>query len=539
MAGSDRRTLRVLFQEGARGFGPEIALPVEVASSSVLRWDPDGGAAGGFGYVNAKTHLFEVFTIGKRMVSQDTVERLQALSYSLGVTSGSSAHYTFGDFDGDGRSDLAAGDGTGARIFIFLQNRQGEFENSRVFPSFSDISGLASGDFFGKGSAAIVVTSRSEGIFGLAHISAQGRLTSPSLLPSEGDPVCAAAGDIDSDGIDEIIFIEKLKSDYQLTTLKAASIDGEWDVHHTPLDIRREPEGLVPADLNGDGRLDLIVAMARAAARIFVQGEDGIFSQVAENSAVRKGLLSDLRPSNLGFGDVDGDGRKEMLITATGYARALRLNEDNDLEIVDQFNARQSDDQLSGPVMFDWSGDGAVDILFYDEQHGSLQILSRDATGVYRYRRSVEVGEIDLVTMQISSSGSGSSQRLLVMGKDRFWAIPLEEAIWQIDVVDSYETDLKDIQYHGFEIADLNDDDRPEVIAVDPKKHLIEILRKSADNLWISSVHFTVFDENPHYQGRHGGAFEPREMVVGDFTGDGREDIALLVHDRVLLYFQE
>jgi hypothetical protein len=85
----------------------------------------------------------------------------------------------------------------------------------------------------------------------------------------------------------------------------------------------------------------------------------------------------------------------------------------------------------------------------------------------------------------------------------------------------------------------LNDDDRPEVIAVDPKKHLIEILRKSADNLWISSVHFTVFDENPHYQGRHGGAFEPREMVVGDFTGDGREDIALLVHDRVLLYFQE
>jgi hypothetical protein len=32
---------------------------------------------------------------------------------------------------------------------------------------------------------------------------------------------------------------------------------------------------------------------------------------------------------------------------------------------------------------------------------------------------------------------------------------------------------------------------------------------------------------------------EPREAVVSDFTGDGKDDIAILVHDRVLLYPQQ
>ena len=32
---------------------------------------------------------------------------------------------------------------------------------------------------------------------------------------------------------------------------------------------------------------------------------------------------------------------------------------------------------------------------------------------------------------------------------------------------------------------------------------------------------------------------EPREVVVGDVTGDGLSDVVLLVHDRVLVYPQE
>ena len=56
---------------------------------------------------------------------------------------------------------------------------------------------------------------------------------------------------------------------------------------------------------------------------------------------------------------------------------------------------------------------------------------------------------------------------------------------------------------------------------------------------WTSALHFTIFDEDLHFKGRRGAALEPRETVVADLTGDGKEDFAFLIHDRVLLYYQD
>ena len=41
------------------------------------------------------------------------------------------------------------------------------------------------------------------------------------------------------------------------------------------------------------------------------------------------------------------------------------------------------------------------------------------------------------------------------------------------------------------------------------------------------------------FRGRRGDLPEPREAVVADLTGHGKNDLAVLVHDRILLYPQE
>jgi hypothetical protein len=53
-----------------------------------------------------------------------------------------------------------------------------------------------------------------------------------------------------------------------------------------------------------------------------------------------------------------------------------------------------------------------------------------------------------------------------------------------------------------------------------------------------SRMFWKVFEANMHYQGRTGAKLEPRQIVLDDFTGDGRLDLTLLVHDRILVYPQ-
>lgn len=93
--------------------------------------------------------------------------------------------------------------------------------------------------------------------------------------------------------------------------------------------------------------------------------------------------------------------------------------------------------------------------------------------------------------------------------------------------------------YTDLIIGDLNNDHVQDIVAIDGKKHLLEIFNLQAIQQWESVMYFTIFDENIHYRGRHGAPLEPRQILITDLSNDGRDDIVLLTHDRLLIYFQE
>ena len=75
---------------------------------------------------------------------------------------------------------------------------------------------------------------------------------------------------------------------------------------------------------------------------------------------------------------------------------------------------------------------------------------------------------------------------------------------------------------------------------MDGRKHVLEFLSFSQPKKeWQSVLHFKVFEEDLHYRGKKGGVNEPRDGIITDLNGDGKDDLVLLVHDRFLCYYQK
>jgi hypothetical protein len=324
--------------------------------------------------------------------------------------------------------------------------------------------------------------------------------------------------------------------------LTAAGDDKSWTAASVPLkDLKREPLAVESGDVNGDGRPDLLVLTGKEPALILTAKADGSgFDDPLAETAVIRSQLSDLTPDRVTITDLDGDKRGEIITSGTGYARALRLTPDGkDLVIADQYNARQPDDKLATPAHCDIDGDGAGELVFSEGGTGWLQVLKRDSAGVYRSVRRLDAGSTDTIDLLPAQLGKSAVPHLLLAGKERFRTAPLSGSRPRLELLGSYETDLRNCRYYMAVPGDLNADGSDEITAFDSTSKIMEVLAPApaAGQPWRSLMHFVLFEANIHFRGRK-GVENVREAFVQDFTGDGKADLLLLLHDRILLYPQ-
>ena len=77
------------------------------------------------------------------------------------------------------------------------------------------------------------------------------------------------------------------------------------------------------------------------------------------------------------------------------------------------------------------------------------------------------------------------------------------------------------------------------VVASTAKSRVIEIFQPSTGQKWESAMYFRIFETDPHFRGKTGLENEPHDYAALDLNGDGRLDLCLLTHDRVLLYVRK
>ena len=105
----------------------------------------------------------------------------------------------------------------------------------------------------------------------------------------------------------------------------------------------------------------------------------------------------------------------------------------------------------------------------------------------------------------------------------------------------SYETKIKDGAYAYLKAGDINNDQKTDMIMVEYKHNNIEILTLNPQYKPVPATRFKLFEQKKYRGGDTQGeaSVEPREMKIADVTGDGKKDMVIVIHDRIIVYPQD
>ena len=524
--------LALRLQIEAGEFGPEI--PIEFSSVIYTELPDAKDTPPAFAYSDGRTGQVKQFSVAQESFkSGDLFKDIQSFTYPVNSNIRNAALYTWGDLNGDKRTDLIIGDAEGAQIQVFMQGKNGLFSTQKNHPAFAYLDGVSILQHPKTKKPIIVQISQKERMVGVSQMDKEGELPFPSLLPLEGEPVRLISTHEAARGFMGAVIVEKINRDYHLTDY-VLDEDDEWVARRQELDdLKNEPRGLALAYLEKT-KPYLVVLGQREASRFFKR-EEGNWVEVAEDAALRKTLLYDLSSDRINFADMDNDGTDEIFISDTGFLRKIKYDaEKDDFIISEQFNTpkRKQDAHLPIPYNRDKSGG----IVYFDPKDDHLYWTGQDTTSSLQGNKQKELPPIKPVLGRHIDLGKGRSA-LLIGGEKRFYLLPDEGERWKLDFKnDFFEPETEDVRYSFLHATNRSGNESIQMVGIDPNQHILELFSQNTDGEWSQNLEFTLFDQTSQ-RGNQQINYQPKDVGIRDLNSDGKEDLVLLVHDRMLIYY--
>jgi len=498
------RSVSVLFSNGDGTLAP---LSPRVNAVTQYPWGASAGDFNGDGRIDVVTAIGASADVSA--LFNPIVSKPNAVAILLGNGDGTFAAPRYllvgtdpravaqGDFNADGRHDVITanfGDGT---VSVLLGNGDGTFAEPTTLRTDLDPFSIKAADFNGDGRSDFVVSeqygSSSPGSLEVFLGNGDGTFAPPFLLQGWLAPSAMATADLDGDGRGDIIVCQR----FDELTVFFGDPSGVFECSLS-IGLPHAADSLVTADVDGDGRPDIVTNRV-----VLLAAGDGSFD-------VRE-LPADPSSSSVAVADMDGDGQADLVRVGSLDERFLMVCRGvGDGTFADPQPIALPDTPSGTVLTVDLNGDGRTDIVAPSKEGVLTTLLGSGGTS-WAIQKPFAVGAAPVAAIPTDVDGDGTPDIVAANGDDGTISLLHGAGDGQFSPLAT----IGDLG-HLIDVraADVDEDGNTDIVAASFEPNAVAILHGHGDG---------TFDRRPDLPLGH----RPVSLALVDLDGDGHGDLVI------------